>query len=146
MPLTAGVLHRDARHSVCGREGWRAVKKYKNDIILVAVILLAAFLTGAYIYAARDTGAYALVTVDGDEIYRLPLDEDITIEVGGDGRYNTIVIENGSVRVEDASCPDHVCINQGQKMYGGETIICLPNRMVITVVSDNAPDIDAVVQ
>ena len=122
------------------------MKKYRNDVILIAALLLVAFLGAAYMFSTRETGAYAVVSLDGEDIYRLPLSEDITVDVGKDGAFNTIVIKDGSVCVSDASCPDHVCINQGGKMYDGETIVCLPNRLVITVTGGDTPEIDATVR
>ena len=44
-----------------------------------------------------------------------------------------LLIENGTARMTEASCPDHVCIDMGVIRYTGQSIVCLPNRLVVTV-------------
>ena len=57
---------------------------------------------------------------------------------------NKIVIENGYCYMEEAECPDHLCIKQGKVNKSGQTIVCLPNRVVVTVVDSDSSDYDSV--
>lgn len=53
-----------------------------------------------------------------------------------DGRYdyyNIVEIKNGSVSVSEASCKNQVCVRHGSISRAGESIVCLPNRLVITI-------------
>lgn len=43
-----------------------------------------------------------------------------------------------------ADCPDHLCVKQKAISKGGESIICLPNKVVVTVKSDMKSDIDSI--
>lgn len=121
------------------------IRRHRNDIALIAALLIFAAAAWVFMLAARRDGASAVITSHGQEISRLPLSRDTTLTVGGDGHENTVVVENGRVYVSQASCPDHVCIRQGPISYDGQTIVCLPNRLVITVTGSGG-GVDAAVQ
>jgi hypothetical protein len=90
-------------------------------------------------------GAYAVVSVDGIETVRYALTEDISEEIQGyeNGEVH-LVIHNGTADVTAASCPDQLCVHQARISRSGETIVCLPGRIVIRVVSDEEAPVDAV--
>ena len=73
----------------------------------------------------------------------LPLSEDTRIVLGEGEHTNTLVIENGAARVVEASCPDQICVNQGAVRYEGESIVCLPHKLVVTVEGGRPNDVDA---
>lgn len=120
----------------------------KNDFMLAGVILSAALLAAAYLYFSRRTGSEIVVMVEGKETQRYALDEDRTVTVHGkDGGTNVMVIENGTVHFSDADCPDLLCVRQGEISYTGESIICLPNQVVVEITGDGGePELDAVAQ
>lgn len=115
--------------------------RLKNDIKLIAVALIIAIVSYVIIrtvsiYTTGD--AYVLVTVDNEEIERLPLNKDTTITVKGlNGFENVLVIKDGSAYVESATCPDKICVHKGKIRYNGEAIVCLPGRVVIKVISSD---------
>lgn len=117
------------------------IRTHKNDILLIAALLVIAFGVWIFTLCSREDGGEAVVTVGGEDIARLPLSRDTVLTVGEGGHTNTVVVENGGVYVSEASCPDHVCIRQGRASFDGQTIICLPNRLVITVTgAGDGPD------
>ena len=110
-------------------------KKYRRDLILVGIVLLAAVLMFFLVRGRqeRDTGsgAVAVVTVDGEEIGRYPLKKNGTFSLN-DGS-NILVVENGEAWVSEANCPDKVCMGMGKISRNGEFIACLPNRLIVVV-------------
>ena len=48
--------------------------------------------------------------------------------------------------MKEASCPDQLCVDQNEIYFDKESIICLPNKVVITVVSDVESDVDGIVR
>ena len=67
----------------------------------------------------------------------LSLDQDTTLRVDSDnGGYNLVVIENHTVRVAEASCPDQVCVRHGATDQTADPIACLPNGLVVVVVAN----------
>ena len=113
-------------------------KKHKYDILLILAVLAAAGGFWLFRAATRQEGACAEVTLDGEVLMTLPLSQDTSVLLGEGDHTNTLVIEDGAARVTDASCPDHVCVNRGSIRWNGESIVCLPNRLVVTVI--NGPD------
>ncbi len=122
-------------------------KKTKNDIMLVAVILTIAAIGLLLVTLTRQDGAFASVKIDGKETERYPLSKNVTVEIltGENDEYsNTLVIENGKAFVSAANCPDKICAGHKPVSYNGETIVCLPHKVVVEIVSaDSDSGLDA---
>lgn len=117
-------------------------KQFKNDIILVAVILVIAAIGLLAFLLLSKGGAKAVVTVDGEEVavYDLSYDTEEII-YSANGGYNKIVVKDGKVSVESASCPDLICVSHHAISREGETIVCLPNKLVVSIESSDNGDI-----
>lgn len=116
----------------------------KNDWILGGGIVLAAGMILLF-QLLRDSGGAKEVTisVDGDVFGTYSLEEDQTVEIGGTNR---LVIEDGTARMEWADCPDQICVNHRPVSRNGESIICLPNEVVVSVKGGEEAELDGVVQ
>ena len=119
----------------------------KRDVILIVSLLIVgiiALVIWHFIYSVD--GKY--VTIEQRDnligIYPLNVDKEIEIEHRGEV-VNKIVIEDGYCYMEEAECPDHLCIKQGKVNKSGQTIVCLPNRVVVTVADSNSSDYDSIV-
>ncbi len=108
-------------------------KKLKNDIILVAVILCVAAAGFVLWYFSAPSGNMAIVTIDGEVVYELPLSRDSETRVDSEGGYNIVAVKDGKVTVTEASCPDLICVHHRAVSLAGETIVCLPNKMVVEI-------------
>ncbi len=121
-------------------------RKTRNDIIFIAVLLLAAAVVGAGFFFLRGEGDAVRVTVDGKLCGTYSLDRDVRVEIrtgeGGE-ELNVLVIKDGKAYVESATCPDGICAEHRAVFRDGESIACLPHKIAITVYSsgDDAPDI-----
>lgn len=97
-------------------------------------------------FTAGPGDGWVVVSRDGVVEERLPLSEDTRLLLkDASGNENLLVIEGGSVRLEDADCPDRLCVRQGAISRSGESIICLPHKLVITIegraeTDSSAPD------
>lgn len=116
---------------------------FRNDIIFIAALLLMAAAGLVYLFVFRDSGNVVEVTVDG-EIYGVySLSENITCEIRtgkNDENINRFVIADGKVYMQDASCPDGICVAHRPIFRDGESIVCLPNRVVVTVITQETED------
>lgn len=110
------------------------ISRYKKDILVIGLILVFALLSFVVLKATRERGAFAEVSINGEVVATYSLDEDRreTFRTK-DGAYNTLCIEDGKVHIIEADCRDGLCIQQGKKSDIGETIVCLPHKLVITV-------------
>lgn len=122
------------------------MKKFmKNtDFIIISLILVIAFILFIInrIYFTTD-GNKVLVIIDNAVSGSYSLDEDISMVIEGvDGGTNTLVIEEGKADITHASCPDKLCVNQHRVSRTGESIVCLPNKVVVKVVSSSGDNED----
>lgn len=115
--------------------------KRRNDLLLAGALLLAAALLWVLVRPGG-TGGWAVVTQDGAETARYPLDTDLTVTLGGEA-YNILRIADGTAAVIEANCGDHTCVRTGAVSREGESIVCLPHRLVIRIEGGGAPGFDA---
>ncbi len=107
------------------------MKRYRYDLLLAAVVLLLA--SAVWFFTRPGSGgAWAVVTVDGQEVGRYALDEDRTVTIGEED-YNVLEISGGQASVVEANCGDHTCVRTGAISREGETIVCLPHHLVVRI-------------
>lgn len=108
----------------------------KRDLYLAAALLLAAGILFLVMRIGNQKeGSQVKVTVDGEiyGVYSLWKEQEIEIkETAGENR---IRIEDGKVRMIAADCPDGYCMDQGEIHRATETIVCLPHRVVVEVIT-----------
>ncbi len=108
--------------------------------VIGVVMLLAVMLT-------QKNGRYVIVKTDGAEVIRFELDQDTEYEILGDnGERNLLIIKDGKAEIKEASCPDGLCIKTGKIDKDGQSIVCLPNKVVVEISGeeqDNGVDIVA---
>lgn len=104
-------------------------------IAIIAVVAVVCVVALVILQAHRQTGALVRVTLDGQEVGTYALDQDRTLEFASQsGGHNTVVIQNGAVRVEKADCPDQVCVRKGPTDQTADPIACLPNSLILEVI------------
>lgn len=115
----------------------------RNDIILIGAILLIAVVGLVYFFLFRGRGDTVKVTVDGKAYASYSLAEDRVEDIHtgeSSEQLNRLVIRNGKAFVETATCRDGICSSHRPIFRDGESIVCLPNRVVITIISDKTSD------
>ncbi len=119
-------------------------KTLKNDIVLILALLLLALLAWGALRLTKKPGGEAVVTVDGVLVATLPLSIEARLPVGAErGFLNVVEVADGRVRVADADCPDRLCVRQGWIRYDGESIVCLPHKLIVSI-RGGGQDLDAV--
>ncbi|HIX29976.1 MAG TPA: NusG domain II-containing protein [Candidatus Blautia stercoravium] len=121
----------------------------KKDILLAGGILILAFLCWLVPKGLRlldgNKEMELKIIVAGDVYGTYSLEKDQVIKIQDT---NVCEIKDGKVKMTEASCPDHVCIRQGAIDAPGETVVCLPNKVVLEIVSKDGKEagLDAVVK
>lgn len=105
-----------------------------GDYFIISAILIVAFIL---LLPNKKSGEKAIVLHDGVEIASFELSSDIEY-VFEDIYLNRIVIKNGEIYIIDADCPDKSCVHSGKISKSGQTICCLPNKLIIRIVSDSS--------
>lgn len=122
-------------------------RKHRNDVLFIAVLLLLVSLAGAAFFFLRGEGDTVTVSVDGKHYGTYPLHTDLTLSIrtgdAGD-QENVLVIRDGKAYVESATCPDGICAAHKPISREGESIVCLPHRVVITVHTSEGEEPDII--
>lgn len=116
---------------------------------LLVAILVAAAAVALLLALRQESGNFltATVVLDGETIAQYDLTtltEPVTLEVDGASYPLTIQAEPGRIRILESSCPGQDCVHTGWADQAGQQIICLPNRLVISLEGSTTEDIDAV--
>lgn len=128
----------------------------RRDFLFAAgtvFLIILCFLLRSMLY--RGEAVYLEISRDGVLISRTRLSElegqELRIASPNDG-YNLVCIENGGVSVREADCENGDCIRQGIIHRTGESIICLPHQLTVTIVgsvdgeSEDTPIYDTIVR
>ena len=107
------------------------------DIALILFILAIGAVILLVTNNKREQGAYVVVMVQNKEIARYSMTNNGVYDIydiyDNNGNTNKIEIRDGRVRMLEASCPNHLCIHQGWIRFEGQSIVCLPNKVTVTV-------------
>lgn len=110
-------------------------KKLCSDIILIAVTLVISLSVLLIFYLNRTEGSVAVVSIDGNRVAEYPLSVDGVYYLN-DGS-NILAIEDGEAYIREANCPGYQdCVERGRISAVGETIVCLPNKVVVEIVGE----------
>lgn len=125
------------------------MKIKKMDIIVIIILFIASL--GLVFFTKnmtkKEAGDLLIIEVDGEEYGRYDLGKNQTIEIKSkDDGVNKIEIKDNKAKMIYANCPDLVCTNMPAIKNDGETIVCLPHKLLIEVKSDRENKIDQVVQ
>lgn len=122
----------------------------KNDMLLIVLVLLAAGgwwgagwwqnrgVAAAEVQIWQDTVLVGTYPINGSTSVTVPLDSAYG--------HNLLMIENGTVRMLEADCPDQTCVHTGAVGRQGQTIVCLPNRVVVEIRGNGEVPIDDISQ
>lgn len=110
----------------------RRVAPAWRDLCLIFALLLLA---GAFLlvfFLGREAGESVRVQIDGVTVAEYALKKDAVYSLNGGT--NILVIEDGAAFIKEADCPDGTCVRVGRVRHTGERIVCLPNRITVTVI------------
>ncbi len=117
-------------------------KKYRWDIIVIAAVLTLSLIFLTFMRLLKQEGTVAVVEINGVVAGEYPLSRNGVFPLNGGT--NILVIEDGVAYLNYSDCPDHTCERTGKIRYVGQTIVCLPNRLSVTIHGDSAGGVDLV--
>lgn len=115
------------------KERGKKAKAYGKDILLILVIFGIGVSLLAYTYLGKQNHPVVAVRVDGKVVQEFSLDDSIQYKIEGIGGTNTLCIDEGSAWLKEADCPDQICVQTGKIRYVGQSIICLPHKVVVEI-------------
>lgn len=114
----------------------------KMDIVIIAVLILLSFTPHLIFFKTSQKSSknnYAIIQVDGKIHKKIDLsnvknNEEVNLNLPN-GK-NTLLIKNNSIQMKSANCNDALCVKQGNISKVGQTIICLPHKLIIEIKGD----------
>ena len=118
------------------------------DTAVAAVVALLAIGTAVWFYGGLDSSesVTAVITHRGEEVERVDLlalspTQTVTIE----GMYHlTITLTKDGAQVTASDCPTQDCVHTGHISRAGQSIVCLPEQVVVKLEGaqhSDGPDI-----
>lgn len=101
----------------------------KGDIVIILSVLLLALVSSVLIFTGVKTGTTVTVKENNELVYTGSLFDNKVIRLDG----NTVEIKNGKVSVTQADCKNQICVNHKAITEKGESIICLPNKVIAEI-------------
>lgn len=122
----------------------------KADVIIIAILLVLALggvTVSKLLFNHKYANKYVEIYQNG-KLYQKILVKDKefkkTIEIKTRLGRNVVLIENGGVKMVDADCQDKICVKEGFKSSVGQTIVCLPNKLVVEINGEDKSETDEV--
>ena len=122
-----------------------AKRLVKTDLCFLGILLLVLITGCIFFYAHKHKdGAVAVVTVAGEYYGTYPLEKDCRIEIKTNEIVTNILeIHDGKADMTDANCPDYLCVHQRAISKANETIVCLPNQVVVEIKGADTAEFDS---
>lgn len=111
----------------------------KKEWIIIVGIVIAALLgiLGYHFYNAQGKTNYEVkITQNTNVIRLLPLNQDYEEKISDGDAYNVVQIKDGKVSVTEANCANQICVRSQAISQPGETIACLPHKLLIEIVQE----------
>ena len=101
----------------------------KGDILIISSILTLSLVSSVLIFTHPRTETTVTVKENNELVYKGSLFENKVIKLDG----NTVEIKDGKVSVTAADCKNQICVNHKAITEKGESIICLPNKVIAEI-------------
>lgn len=117
----------------------------KNDFIIVLLLLATA--GSLYFFNqwnAKDKPVVAEIYVESEKVQTIVMDniEDRTFSIQERPEIVFHLYDDGSIAFESSDCPDKVCVRSGKLHLAGQSAACLPNGVIIKIISSDANNKD----
>lgn len=107
----------------------------KNDIkLIILILIIISFLFSLSLFNKKAN--IANVYYENDLVLEIDLSINNTYEVEGYNGKVLIEVLNNQIRVIEENSPYHLCSKQGFISKSGQSIICLPNKIIIELPND----------
>lgn len=108
-------------------------KKIKNDVILIIAVLVVSIVAFLIFNSSLKDGENAVITVEGKTVAVLSLSHNAKKTVETEYGINEVTVKDKTVSVTNADCHDKICEKHREISRVGETIVCLPHKLVVEI-------------
>ena len=115
----------------------KRMSAWKKDVLFIGACVLVGGGLLVSTYMGKQQQPQVSVRVDGNTVKTFSLEDTVTYEIVGKGGTNVLRIEGGAAWLEEADCPDQICVKTGKIKYTGQSIICLPHKVVVEIKEES---------
>ena len=105
----------------------------KADIVLFFILLIMGVALSIFSFSSGTAGEKVEISLDGKLYGTYDLHKDQVIEINENNHLNKITIKDGYVQMTYSDCKNQVCVNDGKINKTNQSIVCLPNRVMIQI-------------
>ncbi|HWQ78019.1 MAG TPA: NusG domain II-containing protein [Anaerovoracaceae bacterium] len=111
--------------------------KRTDILVIIGILVVSAASWGVYSHVADDRGVKAEIYYYNDLVETVDLNgEERSFSIPQDENVILHLYQDGSIAFVESDCPDKVCIHAGKQRMAGQFAACLPNGIVVKIVSD----------
>ncbi|GLC28980.1 hypothetical protein bsdE14_03900 [Clostridium omnivorum] len=120
----------------------------KWDVIIIAALIIISIIPEGVMFISninKHDSVYVEIYSQGKLFKKLPLEKDsekATYTIKNEFGENVVEINNGQVKVIDADCHDKICVKAHAISKVGESIVCLPHKVVVRVIGEGKQETD----
>jgi hypothetical protein len=112
--------------------------KKLDYVVIISLLVISLLSSGIIVYSSAKTkyqSQYVEISVKGDLYKKIPFNSNTeeTIDLKTDLGENVIKISKGFVQILEADCPDKICVKDGSISKPGQSLVCLPNKVVVEI-------------
>ena len=114
----------------------------KGDIILIVSLIVMSLAMFVFSFSGNEN-LIAEIYVDGEKAHSIAL-EEVAESYTINENYCQLLIEKDGVSFVFSDCGDKLCIKRGKLKNQGDTMACVPEKIVVILKSDSRDKIDGV--
>jgi hypothetical protein len=115
-----------------------------GDLVLIVTLFIFSITFLLMTAIHRQPGAMASVEIDGRRIALLDLSKNRVITIRGNTGNMDIQVQDHKVRVSSSGCPQKICVQAGYRYKAGDVIVCVPNKIVVRIISRDEKNLDII--
>ena len=101
----------------------------KGDFIIIGSVVSAFVLSVVMLLSFSKQGSQVVIKQNNQVIYKKSISQNQMVDTGT----NKVIIQDGVVYMEHSNCKNQICKKTGQISKKGETIVCLPNKVIVEI-------------
>ena len=113
---------------------------YFISAILILFFIISLYLTNPLREASKNLRAVVRLNGEIHSTYKLTDNYKKNVEIKSKLGYNILEIDCKKLRITDSDCKDKLDVKQGYISSAGQSIVCLPHKMIITIEGDTDLD------
>ena len=101
----------------------------KGDFLIIGTVAAIFILSVVFIFSFSNQGSRVVIKQNNEIIYNQSINQNDTVDTGS----NIVIIKDGVVFMNEADCKNQICVKSGKISKKGESIVCLPNKVIVEI-------------